>query len=349
MEISPSPAVDGFAQLCRSLVDASTLPRREAGRASLSEALQATGMDAAVMVDGRPEGRQRIGAVATRSGVSHAVPGLPCEGHDVPDSDWLLDVDAVTVARRGLRADSADRGHLAGELILLSFTEHDLTETDQLVIDVVARFAALTCTSRTFPLAKGDRLRAHVTSALRTRDQTGNGISVARGWLDQLAHGEVDEETRDRGLGAAHRRLADVQAAIDSFIQTTTHALMSDTSSGSADLVRVWRAAMTIPLAISPTREVPQDSLEIVAHETGLDAFLRAAGHLLVPEATVLPGRVRIPLTDAGGLDDEARALLGASLGGIALGRDGDGVDWRLAREHDASISRLSSGGSLQT
>jgi hypothetical protein len=331
---------DAFAGLCRRLVDASALPTSSSRRAYLAAALAATLMDMAVIADGSPDGPQWVGALATRVSGHDAAGGPLREGHRLPGPDWPAALGARTVLRRTVTPAGPDRDVPASEIVLLSFTDRDLDETDQLVIDVVARFAALASPRGEHVTGSQARLREHVASALRTRDLTGNGISVARGWLDHLATGDLDAETRDLGLDTAQRRLADVQTAVDTFIHATTHALMTGSSSGRADLLRAWQSATGTSLTTVPPLAGPTAALEIVAHSTGLESFLRAAAPLLVPEAALLPDRVRIPLTDAGRLDDEARAYLGASQGELALDRDGAGVDWRRVREPDASTTR---------
>jgi hypothetical protein len=322
-----------IAGLCRRLVDASLLPAAESRRVYVAEALAATGMDVAVIADGSPDGPQWVGAVASRGNVGD----LPDEGDLLPGPSWPDHMGAVTVARNAFGGGHANQEEPAGEVVLLSFTGHPMDHMELMVLDVVASFATLTGPrGEHLPRIHG-RLREHLASALRTRDVTGNGISVARGWLDHLATGELDEETRGLGKDAVQRRLAEVQIAVDAFIHTTTHALTSDSSGGRADLLHAWWTATSTRLSTTPPLRGSDATLDVVAHASALDAFLSTAASLLAPEATLLADRVLVPLTDPSRMDDETRALLGASLGGLTVDRDGAFVDWQRAREPDAS------------
>lgn len=301
----------------------------------LHEAVAATGLDVAAIIVHPPARSPRVDTVA-------AIDPFQCpiqDGDRLSEEGWLASVGARTVTSR--RLDHHEH------VVLFALDERPIDESAHLAVDVVAHFLAQHSPGEgTAPHTSPEHLRAHLLSAIRTRDLTGNGISVARGWLDHLATGTLDGESRGQALDAAHRRLADVQAAVDAFIESTTTALVTGTGCGPVDLGRIWRAVSPTPLTGMP-REALHPVL-VAANEAALEAFLSAAAGILVPEVIVMPDHARLPLTDAGRLDGEARPFLRASLGELVLTVNGAFVQWRLARESHVSDTLLETASSAQ-
>jgi hypothetical protein len=170
------------------------------------------------------------------------------------------------------------------------------------------------------------QLHRHAEAAARVRDVTGNGISVAGGWLEALASGSLDAETRERAVTSARRRLSDVQHAVDDFIQATFDVLHERGGSRVVDLARVWAMSTSTPL-----EGAAEQDLQVLAHEPSLRAFLVEAADLLIPEANVRSGQICIRLVDAGRLGVEARSSLKASRGSLSGTRTGGYACWDRA------------------
>ena len=167
------------------------------------------------------------------------------------------------------------------------------------------------------------RLHRHAEAAARVRDVTGNGISVASGWLEALASGSLDAETRERAVTSSRRRLTDVQRAVDDFIEATFDVLHESGGGATVDLARIWQQTQATAL-----EGAEGEDLRVIAYEPSLRDFLREAADLLVPEVTVRTGQVCIRLVDAGRLGLDARSSLKASQGSLSHTRSDGFACW---------------------
>jgi hypothetical protein len=171
-----------------------------------------------------------------------------------------------------------------------------------------------------------ERITRHVSLAAEIEDATGNGMSVAMGWLDALADGRVESDDRDRVVASAQSRLLDVREAVSRLVASTTQALAEMDPLRPVDLPAMLRG---VTASHPVTRG--NGSPVVLARPALLRSFLVHAAPWLASEIGIREDHARVEITDASRIDREPRALLLASGGSLLPDRTRMYVTWGLA------------------
>lgn len=269
-----------------------------------------------------------FGSAAALSVTAADLPGTTILLSDPPAVDLHGSPDALTVPIRTGAAVG-----VTASLAILAAQELPLTGDRALIMELVADFVGV-LVSRHIAACRSvaraddvvDRLGRHLTSATAVQDTTGNGIAVALGWLDALAHGQVPDDDRDRVMSSITRRLGLVQSTVNDLLDETAGLLLEELDLVPVDVAEAWQTTHRQPVTV---RGLNQPFA--LSHRPSLTRFLAVAAPLLVPDVLADTEQVRVPMLDATRLTSEGRLFLRAS-GGTLLQRSGGvSASWAAA------------------